>query len=134
MLAYRVVQILGHTTRSTLSFRLYTFFDAHMLTQNRHSRLIFILLAVFALIFSACDNQDAIGPAVDEAQEQGLSKKGNGDEAARAMMATINKALIEMDVDYRVEVVEWITTGDGPEFGRTVFASNRGNKQLLSRA
>ena len=71
------------------------------------------LLAVLALIFSACDNQDAISPAVDEAQEEGLSKRGDdgptGDPEIIAMMLDINEQLAAQGLGIAIESIELFT-------------------------
>lgn len=48
------------------------------------------------------------------------------------MLVEINETLAAMGMDVRVEYAEYITSTDGPEFGQTIFANNRGNKQLSS--
>lgn len=52
------------------------------------------------------------------------------DQDCHPLLISINEQLEQMGVEYRVEMAEYFTTTDGPEFGRTVYASNRGNKQL----
>lgn len=50
---------------------------------------------------------------------------------AYAAMVEINNALAVLEADYRLEVIEFMTTDDAdPEFAHTVFFNNRGNKQL----
>ncbi|RMH19707.1 MAG: hypothetical protein D6696_09940 [Acidobacteria bacterium] len=50
---------------------------------------------------------------------------------AWATMAAINAQLAAQGADYQLEVIEFLTTDDSdPEFQRTVFFSDRGNKQL----
>lgn len=57
--------------------------------------------------------------------------------AASAMAADVSPMLVEINhrlalegASVRVEMAEYITTSTGPEFGRTLYASDRGNKQL----
>ena len=75
------------------------------------------LLAVLALIFSACDSQDVTDPAVDEAQEEGLSKRRgdgpSGDPAVIAMMLDINEQLAAQGLGIAIESIEFLTLGAG---------------------
>ena len=48
------------------------------------------------------------------------------------MLVGMNEQLAAMGMDVRVEYAEYITAGDGPEFGQTIYANDRGNKQLSS--
>lgn len=75
------------------------------------------LLAVLALIFSACDTQDAISPQVEKPQEPALAKNGGGDEEGDpvilAMIHDVNDQLAEMGLDFAVESIELFTIGNG---------------------
>ena len=46
------------------------------------------------------------------------------------MLVAMNEQLAEMGMDVRVEYAEYITGSEGPEFGQTIYANHRGNKQL----
>jgi hypothetical protein len=46
------------------------------------------------------------------------------------MLAQVNDQLAAQGAKVRVDYAEYITTTGGPEFGRIIYASNRGNKQL----
>jgi hypothetical protein len=48
------------------------------------------------------------------------------------LLDSINEQLELEGVNYRVDYAEYITTTDGPEFGRMIIVSNRGNKQMPS--
>ena len=53
-------------------------------------------------------------------------------DGGHPMLKEINDTLEAMGMDVRVEYAEYITSDDGPEFGNTVYANDRGNKQLGS--
>jgi len=48
------------------------------------------------------------------------------------MLDNLNVSLAGLGENVQVEMIEWITAPDAPELGRTVYASNRGNKELSS--
>ena len=58
-----------------------------------------------------------------------FGKVGRG---GHPLFDSINERLELEGANYRVDYAEYITTTDGPEFGRTIIASNRGNKQMPS--
>lgn len=49
---------------------------------------------------------------------------------AHPMLVQVNEQLAAQGATVRVDYAEYITSTGGPEFGRIVYASNRGNKQL----
>lgn len=51
-------------------------------------------------------------------------------EGPHPMLVQINAELESAGADFRVEMAEYITTGAGGQFGQTIYAFNRGNKQL----
>ena len=73
------------------------------------------LLAVLALIFSACDTQNAITPQAEEPQQSGLAKHGNsgeeGDPVILALMHDMNEQLAAMEMNIAVESIELFTLG-----------------------
>lgn len=62
-----------------------------------------------------------------------VARRGVPEKAAgggHPLLVAINDGLASIDAEYRVEMAEFITTTDGPDFGHTIFANDRGNKQL----
>lgn len=57
---------------------------------------------------------------------------GEVDEGGHPFLDSINEQLTHEDVNFRVSYAEYITTADGDQLGRTIVASNRGNKQMDS--
>jgi hypothetical protein len=51
---------------------------------------------------------------------------------AHPMLVEMNETLAAMGMDVRVAYAEYITSGEGGEAGQTIYANNRGNKQLGS--
>jgi hypothetical protein len=49
---------------------------------------------------------------------------------AHPMLVQVNQQLAAQGANVRATMAEYVTTTNGPEFGRTIFASDRGNKQL----
>ena len=49
---------------------------------------------------------------------------------AHPMLVQVNDQLAAQGAKVRVDYAEYITAAGGPEFGRIIYASNRGNKQL----
>ena len=47
------------------------------------------------------------------------------------LLVEMNEELAAIGAEYRVEIVEYITIGEDFQTGRTIFASDRGNKQRL---
>lgn len=87
-------------------------------------------VAVAAAFFLLSPPGQAHNP--DQAR-QGLGlKPQQGLDQAQQMMADLNTELAAMGLDMQVAVIEYLTSGDGDEIGRTVFFSDRGNKMLGS--
>lgn len=95
---------------------------------------------VGALALTACteDGQNVVSPDVSSVDAPDVSaKKGNGggsatadNEALRSLMSKLNVELADRGADIRVAHAEWVGLLGGEAVGQTVFANDRGNKQL----
>lgn len=90
-------------------------------------------LSAAALVAAAgaCEQEppttpDALRPSFSRAR----ATTNPTDEALRQLMATINAGLAAEGKNYEVAIAEWIAGPGTEEVGRTVFFSDRGNKQL----
>ena len=109
---------------------------------------VLAFMAAFCLVFEA-PAAAAKGPKLDKSKQTKSAKRAakkarriihksqfqtlaSSARAGHPMLDAINEGLAAANMDYRVAYAEYFTTTDGPEFGRTVYASNRGNKQLSS--
>ena len=87
-------------------------------------RRLFIPAAAIALAFAACTDAP-VAPDVDMEPQFG--------RAARTanIVDVANAALEAAGSEYRVAYAEYITDSSSGEMGNIIFASDRGNKQLL---
>lgn len=89
-----------------------------------------------ALFVVACQDQPA-SPTANVDGSLRLAKSSAADDAAieaiASAMGRVNAELASERAEYQVAVAEYVTAGDdGEHMGQTVFANNRGNKQLSS--
>lgn len=94
----------------------------------RRASLWFAGAAVLVAI--GCQEQPT-APSADMDNGLRLAKKSSDAEAAAlAFMDAANARLSLAGTDVRLAGIEYVTTGENGQMGVTVFANNRGNKQL----
>jgi hypothetical protein len=90
-----------------------------------------VLASLWVVLFVVACQEQSTSP-VDVATPGGLTPAASDatEEAVLAFMDGVNAQLVERGDDVRLGVVEYITSDDGEQVGRTVFFRHLGNKQL----
>lgn len=97
--------------------------------------LILLLMVISVLLFVSCESNKITEAEYQNSPITSLEKKsvptGGLEEAVPSpMLNALNNKLEAYGAKYRVALAEWITPANSGLSGRTVFASNLGNKQL----
>ncbi len=95
-----------------------------------------LFLASLAFSFFACqqDSGSPVSPDGGTARTLAAAQDGTTGDLAEgeysAALGQLNASLEAAGADYRLEMAEIVTHEDSDQAGTTVFANNRGNKQL----
>jgi hypothetical protein len=98
----------------------------------RHPRFMAGATAVLAIAgLTACQDDTLTNAAPDGALDAPQFNVSGGDaEQVADFIDQVNERLAAEGAGHRLGVVEYITTGENEQIGRTVFFRNLGNKQL----